>query len=261
MCCCSFFSHIPGEMASEFELNAADASRNLTDFSTRESWCYPGVRDEIRRISTRRREGDDTKTGANVNPVSGIIVDNPQWNSCIGVLCHTTGTKFGSANSAFVPVKNNYKTCKLEANNRQTDGHAKIYSGEKQYKCDKAGCGKSFARNEELTRHKKIHSGIKSYVCDACSKGFGRKDHLTKHQKTHLKASEKKMHKCYIVGCNHEYTRSDALARHLSNAHDIKSNSSKSCAKTPFLPTEPHPGLSSLPGYPVNPRGNAYALL
>ncbi|XP_023209664.1 zinc finger protein 708-like [Centruroides sculpturatus] len=126
-------------------------------------------------------------------------------------------------------------------------------TGEKQYKCDKAGCGKSFARNEELTRHKKIHSGIKSYVCHACSKGFGRKDHLTKHQKTHLKASEKKMHKCYIVGCNHEYTRSDALARHLSNAHDIKSNSSKSRAKTTFLPT--------LPAYPINPHRNVYAVL
>lgn len=101
----------------------------------------------------------------------------------------------------------------------QIMGHTRVHSGGKPYKCDQSGCGKAFARNEELTRHKKIHSGVKTYVCDTCDKAFGRKDHLSKHEKTHLKASDKKMHRCYIVGCNHEYTRSDALARHLSTAH------------------------------------------
>lgn len=91
------------------------------------------------------------------------------------------------------------------------------------FHCDYDNCFKSFARNEELTRHKRIHSGFKPHVCTICNKRFGRKDHLSKHQKTHLQTSEKKVYLCSVSGCGHRYTRSDALARHKSAAHAIKS--------------------------------------
>lgn len=60
-----------------------------------------------------------------------------------------------------------------------------MITGERPFKCDADGCGKSFTRNEELTRHKRIHTGLRPYLCPVCRKGFGRKDHLKKHSKTH----------------------------------------------------------------------------
>lgn len=61
-----------------------------------------------------------------------------------------------------------------------------LSSGERPFRCEEEGCGKSFTRNEELTRHKRIHSGLRPYPCDSCGKTFGRKDHLKKHARTHL---------------------------------------------------------------------------
>lgn len=238
MCCCSFFSHIPGEITSEFEINAIDASKNLTDFTTRETWCSLPIRNEVRKISMFPQNKTESKQHPFHNLVfpAAAVVECPPLNFNFINSTNLNSKKIGSAQSAFSRVKTNCKKCGIEINNEQLSGHMKMHSGEKPYKCTHVGCYKSFARNEELTRHKKIHSGIKSYICHICRKGFGRKDHLTKHQKTHLKASEKKMHKCYIIGCNHEYTRSDALARHLSTAHNVKSSLTRKFenGKTPF---------------------------
>lgn len=59
------------------------------------------------------------------------------------------------------------------------------FTGERPFKCDFEGCGKTFTRNEELTRHKRIHTGIRPHACFVCGKRFGRKDHLKKHMRTH----------------------------------------------------------------------------
>ncbi|PRD33167.1 UNVERIFIED_CONTAM: Egr4 [Trichonephila clavipes] len=92
----------------------------------------------------------------------------------------------------------------------------------KPFKCEYPNCMKNFSRNEELSRHRRIHSGYKPYLCHVCSKSFCRKDHLSKHLKTHLQISEKKTYVCCVPGCEHRYTRSDALTRHKSTAHSIQ---------------------------------------
>ncbi|GFT16971.1 hypothetical protein NPIL_333101 [Nephila pilipes] len=137
-----------------------------------------------------------------------------------------------SKTSLFKPVKKKKYTCtncfSTYLNSSQLKSHMKKHKGVKPYKCEYPNCHKNFSRNEELSRHRRIHSGYKPYHCNVCGKSFCRKDHLSKHLKTHLQISEKKTYVCCVPGCEHRYTRSDALTRHKSTAHSIQKNKPKS---------------------------------
>ncbi|GFT02053.1 krueppel-like factor 15 [Trichonephila clavipes] len=131
-----------------------------------------------------------------------------------------------SKTSLFKPVKKKKYNCpncpSTYMNSTQLKSHMRKHKGVKPFKCEYPNCMKNFSRNEELSRHRRIHSGYKPYLCHVCSKSFCRKDHLSKHLKTHLQISEKKTYVCCVPGCEHRYTRSDALTRHKSTAHSIQ---------------------------------------
>ncbi|XP_055930417.1 Wilms tumor protein homolog [Argiope bruennichi] len=133
-----------------------------------------------------------------------------------------------SSSSVFRSVKKKKYTClncsTVFSNSMQLKSHLRKHKGVKPYKCEYPNCLKHFARNEELTRHRRIHSGYKPYHCNVCGKSFCRKDHLSKHLKTHLQISEKKIYVCCVPGCEHSYTRSDALTRHKTTAHSNLKN-------------------------------------
>lgn len=131
-----------------------------------------------------------------------------------------------SKTSLFKPVKKKKYNCpncsSIYMNSTQLKSHMRKHKGVKPFKCEYPNCMKNFSRNEELSRHRRIHSGYKPYLCNVCAKSFCRKDHLSKHLKTHLQISEKKTYVCCVPGCEHRYTRSDALTRHKSTAHSIQ---------------------------------------
>ncbi|KAG0725397.1 Early growth response protein 1 [Chionoecetes opilio] len=113
--------------------------------------------------------------------------------------------------------------------------------GDRVYRCEEDGCGRTFVRNEELTRHIRIHSGQRPFHCQKCWRRFVRRDHLTKHQRTHLPAHVKRSYNCPLPDCTHRYTRSDALTRHMWTAHHIRARQ----------PTRPHPTPALRPPPPA----------
>ncbi|KAJ3267630.1 hypothetical protein HK104_005734 [Borealophlyctis nickersoniae] len=87
------------------------------------------------------------------------------------------------------------------------------------YRCDHAGCTKTFTRRYNLKAHYETHNPnrVKRYTCTECSKRFSRSHDLSRHTVIHTQNRE---HSC--PRCNKEYTRFDALVRHLASAHQVK---------------------------------------
>lgn len=113
--------------------------------------------------------GDEASRNAPIDDGNGVVIARP-------------------AAKRSRPKKFSCPLCWVKLSNvGQFNGHIRIHTGERPFRCDYATCGKSFTRNEELTRHKRIHTGMRPFKCIKCQKCFGRKDHLKKHLKTHDK--------------------------------------------------------------------------
>ena len=59
------------------------------------------------------------------------------------------------------------------------------HTGERQFKCDWEGCGKSFYDSQVLKVHEKLHLDLKEFQCSLCPKQFRQSQHLVVHMKRH----------------------------------------------------------------------------
>ena len=73
------------------------------------------------------------------------------------------------------------------SSNSELIDHRRLHTGEKPFKCDWNGCGRSFSRNGTLIDHRRLHTGEKPFKCDwnGCGRAFSRNDYLKKHGRTH----------------------------------------------------------------------------
>ena len=74
------------------------------------------------------------------------------------------------------------KTC---SNKYTLKRHMIRHTGERQFKCEWEGCGKSFYDSQVLKVHEKLHLDLKEFQCSLCPKQFRQSQHLVVHMKPH----------------------------------------------------------------------------
>ena len=74
------------------------------------------------------------------------------------------------------------KTC---SNKYTLKRHMIRHTGERQFKCEWEGCGKSFYDAQVLKVHEKLHLDLKEFQCSLCPKQFRQSQHLVVHMKRH----------------------------------------------------------------------------
>ncbi len=98
--------------------------------------------------------------------------------------------------------------------------HRLIHGSERPFRCDVAGCAKSFRQRSHLMRHAKTHApdGGKTHKCQQCTRSFSQRSNLKVHLLTHNGGVPKRF-RCEVAGCAKGFSRRNGLKRHLATLH------------------------------------------
>ena len=84
------------------------------------------------------------------------------------------------------------------------------HEDERPFKCQHAGCPKSFKDKDGLRSHQAVHTNERPYECPTCGTKFKHRDSLKTHMKIH---TEEKQFQCTI--CSQTFRRKDHLKDHV----------------------------------------------
>ncbi|XP_077426541.1 transcription factor IIIA-like [Vanacampus margaritifer] len=102
------------------------------------------------------------------------------------------------------------------------DAHLCSHTGVRPHACPQDGCTKSFLSPYHLARHQLIHSGLRPFPCSAegCAEAFSTNSNLARHiSRAHAVKSESKPYSCTADGCDAAFKKHQQLKAHMSERH------------------------------------------
>jgi len=118
--------------------------------------------------------------------------------------------------------------CGKQLSTSNMKSHSHYHTGEKPFKCQMGGCGKTFTEKGNLKTHMRIHNEERPYKCkiEGCESSFRALGHLQDHLRSH---SEERPFNCQL--CPDSFKRKSTLTTHLRRHTGEKPYSCKQCGK------------------------------
>lgn len=103
------------------------------------------------------------------------------------------------------------------------DAHLATHVGAtRQFQCERADCGRSFASAYHLARHELHHSGHRPFPCsvDGCDEAFTTNANRVRHEERVHHPDKRKSYACQVDGCQLEFRKHKQLRSHMCEKHD-----------------------------------------
>lgn len=143
-----------------------------------------------RTLSSQARSASQRRRVGSREVAAGAVIERVcQWRGCQERQVFATDQEFYAHSHAHCEGINQcrWAGCYIRlAKSYLSDwlDHMKSHTGERQFVCDVAECGQSFARRSNWKRHKLVHSDERPLKCGevGCGKGFKHACDLVRHK-------------------------------------------------------------------------------